>query len=162
MDSENDPPFEGVDILDDESDSNDYFPGIVTDSEKDDSVTIGSDADTLTSPEPTVHSEGARCGIGPAKYYPTSRWEHGANGKMRLMGIYDSKIEGLASLCPVTYPLTCGPNLKQVNPSRICRSCKRKNYRKRLCEQNEVVDSILNSTILDDLPDIEVILKSPL
>ena len=120
MDRNNDPPSEGVDILDDESNSNDYLPEPVAESEGDDFITVSNDSNTLMSTEPTVPPEGARHGRGPDKQYPPDIWERGAYIKVRRMYIEDSKRERLASLCTATYPLNCGPKQYPVNYHRIC------------------------------------------
>ena len=97
------------------------MPELVAESERDDSVTIGNDVDTLMSPSPMVTSEGARRGSGPDKEYPLARCERGMDIKMQLMHNKSSKREHLTSLCPATYPLNCGPNREPVNSYRIRR-----------------------------------------
>ena len=67
MGRNNDPPEEGLDILDDDSDSDDFLPELVAESEEDNSLTIGNDAYKITSPAPTVPSEGAHRMSGPAR-----------------------------------------------------------------------------------------------
>ena len=73
MGRKNDPTPEGVNILNDESNIDDYLLGPVAESEGDDYVTIGDDHDTLTSPAPTVPSEWALSWIVPAKEYTPAR-----------------------------------------------------------------------------------------
>ena len=110
LESNNDPPTYGVDILDNDSDSDVYFPKPVAESDGDDSVTVGNGSNTLTSPVPTVPSEVVRRGHGLAKEYPPSIWESFADGNILKIGIDADKIERLVSLCPTMYPLTCGTN----------------------------------------------------
>ena len=55
----NDSPSEGVDILDNESDNDEYLPEPVTESEGDDYINVGNDDNTLIYTAPTVPSRGA-------------------------------------------------------------------------------------------------------
>ena len=66
MDRNNDHPPKGFAVLDYESDSDVSLTETVVESEGDDSDIVGNDANTLTSPAPTVTSEGARRGRDPA------------------------------------------------------------------------------------------------
>ena len=60
------------------------------------------------------------------------------------------------------YSLTYGPKREPYYSFRICWSRKCHKYRKSFRERCEVGDATLNSMTLDDLPDIEAVLKNPL
>ena len=163
--SEKSPPPTGNAISDDEdSDDDDSSTDPVSESEGDD-FGGSDDHDLPTSPSPTPASEGAKAPTKrPRKQYPPASRHRGEGGGLRSRNntVAQAEQERVNALCPQTYPITKGSKDEPVNSRLLRQSRNRRKYHQRVREKREIGDRMLNAMTLNDLPDIDKIMDSPL